>query len=78
MDIDEWMDKAKSTISKMEIGNKFVVKDLFEGVEWNNLNRGDRLFFGKHFKNQVSEDKISRVRYIGKLANNSSQYIIEG
>lgn len=77
MDVNKWMEKSISTISKMEAGKKFVVKDLFEGIEWNDLSRGDKLYFGKHFKSQVIDDKVLRVKYIGKLGNNSSEYIIE-
>lgn len=77
MDVNKRMEKSISTISKMDAGKKFVVKDLFEGIDWNDLSRGDKLYFGKHFKNQVIDGKVPRVKYIGKLENNSSQYIIE-
>ena len=39
-----------------------------------NLPVGDRLGFGKYFKNQVLENAVATVQYIGKAQNNSAQY----
>ena len=59
----------------MELGTHFVVKDLFEGYEWNSLSRGDRLSFGRVFKNAVQSGCVAGVMYEGKRANNSAGYV---
>lgn len=68
------MKKAESMISIMSKDKIFVVKDLFVGAYWNNLSKGNRLGFGKYFKNQVICNKVEGVTYIGKRANNTAQY----
>lgn len=78
MDYNELMRKAVKNLAKLETGQIFYVKDLFEGYFWNNLPKNDRLGFGKHFKNQVDSKRITCVSYAGKAKNNSAQYRFEG
>ncbi len=78
MDIGEWKAKALIAIEKIPPGTNFMVKDLFEGIDWNSLTKGDRLSFGRYFKNAVKENVISDVGYIGKATNNSAIYIKRG
>ena len=74
MNIEEWMNKARESISGIESGKFFIVKDLFDGYEWNSLPKGDRLSFGRYFKNAVVNKKVDGVHYAGKLDNNSAYY----
>ena len=74
MDYKYWMGKAIVKINTLETGVVFHLKDLFDGVEWNELPVGDRLGLGRYFKNEVLENSIPHVRYIGKAQNNSAQY----
>lgn len=50
LDTTAWMNKAKEKVNDLIAGTEFVLKDLFEGIEWNSLSVGDRLLFGKFFK----------------------------
>lgn len=74
MDNKYWMGKAINKINSLEKGKVFLLKDLFDGVEWTELSVGDRLGFGRYFKNEVFENSIPYVRYIGKAQNNSALY----
>lgn len=74
MDYSDLLDKANKCIEKIQIGKVFCVKDLFKGTEWKSLKKGEKLGFGKYFKNKVMNDYISNVEYIGKADNNSAQY----
>lgn len=74
MNSELWMGKARESLRKIKPGAMFSAKDLFEGVEWNNLPKGDRLGFGRYFKNAVISGAIANVEYIGKKQNNSAQY----
>ncbi len=61
-------------IKQMKPCTVFFVKDLFEGMEWKHLSRGDKLAFGRFFKRKVELGQVPRVRYYGKADNNSAQY----
>lgn len=75
MNNEEWMNKARVTISEIGPGKSFVVKDLFEGYEWNFLTAGERRNFSKHFKNCVQNSQVPGVTYVDKKSNNSAYYI---
>lgn len=74
MEYNELLRKAEKQINRLQVNDIFRLKDLFRGTEWNNLERGDKLGFGKYFKNAVENGMIPNVVYIGKADNNSSQY----
>ena len=74
MNNSHWMNKAKVSISQLKSNQIFLLKDLFDGIEWNNLAKGDRLSFGKYFKNEVIEGNVLHITYIGKAQNNSAKY----
>ena len=72
-----WIGKARESIAKIPKRTVFVAKDLFEGYEWNGLSRGDKLSFGRTFKNTVTSGGLAGVRYLGKRDNNSAEYMKE-
>lgn len=74
MDINELFEKAKAQTEKIKPNTRFVVKDLFLATEWSDIPRGVRINLGKHFKNQVINDKVPNIKYVGKSQNNSSTY----
>lgn len=76
MDYDNWLEKAKRNIdTKLKVGKKFEVRDLFDGVEWNELSKGDRINFGKFFSNAVKEGKIPAIERIKRGDNNHARYV---
>jgi hypothetical protein len=74
MNYSELFERANKNISTIKIGQLFLAKDLFPGTEWNRLKKGEKLSFGKQFKNAVLDGKYPSVEYIGKAENNSAQY----
>lgn len=74
MDYSEWLDRAGKQIEKIPAGHIFVAKDLFSGTDWNQLSKGEKLNFGKQFKNAVMDGEFPGIKYIGKADNNSAQY----
>lgn len=74
MDYSKLLEEARERIATISIGQIFRVKDLFPGTQWNQLQRGEKLSFGKRFKNAVSDGEFPNVVYIGKAENNSAQY----
>ena len=74
MDYLAWMDKTRRKIESLSVSTEFCLKDLFEGTQWCQLSVGERLNFGKYFKNEVLEGNVSNISYIGKAPNNSAKY----
>ena len=69
-----WLSRAIDKANTLSGGTEFCLKDLFDGVEWNALDVGSRLGFGKYFKNEVTEGHIPSIVYLGKAQNNSAKY----
>ena len=74
MDYSELLEKANTRIAAIPSGQVFLAQDLFPGTEWNQLQKGEKLNFGRQFKAAVLDEKFPRVVYIGKAENNSAQY----
>lgn len=74
MDLLLYMNKAISKTGTVAYGTEFVLKDLFDGIEWNNLTDGEKRDFGRNFKYEVGKGHIPNIVYIGKAQNNSSKY----
>lgn len=74
MDYEHWLYKAMDGIERTPYNALFLVKELFQGTEWNDLPKGDKLRFGAYFKTLVTEGKIPNINYVSKANNNSAQY----
>ncbi len=74
MDFDEWMEDAISSVAQLPRGTPFTLKNLFEGCHWNALSKGDRLKFGKYFKNQVIMNVVNGVVYVDTPSGKPAQY----
>lgn len=74
MDYIALLNKAKTKIELLPVGERFEVKSLFQGVDWEKVSVGQRRSFGKFFSNEVDDGKVSHVRKIGKASNNHMQY----
>ncbi len=75
MDYDTWTKKALKQIEKIEPNAPFILKNLFEGYEWEALTAGERRLFGIHFSNEVKDGRIKNIEKIEKRQNNSAQYV---
>ena len=74
MDYQHLMLKANQGLGKVKVGQEFLVKELFQGTEWSNLSRGEKLGFGRFFKREVLGGRVPGVEFIKKTDNNSSKY----
>ena len=74
MDFESWLKSAKNATLVLNDGTVFCLKDLFSGVQWNTLTRGQKLTCGKLFKNAVLRGEVCGINYIGKADNNSALY----
>ena len=70
MDYVFWANKAIMKIGTLEDGKIFTLKSLFTGIEWDELTNGERKSFGRYFKNEVRNRKISSVQIAEELKTN--------
>ena len=75
MDFAKWLKEAEISIkTKVKSGSIFEVKELFDGVKWNNLPKGDRISFGRFFSNEVDEGNITGIKKLPRGKNNHTRY----
>ena len=71
----EWIASARTATTSIAPNHIFVLKDLFDGIIWARLERGEKLELGRQFKHSVMQNAIPSVKYYGKAQNNSARYI---
>ena len=74
MNYEQWVCMAISKTGSLQKGTIFLLKDLFNGIQWSKLNNGERRELGRQFKHKVTSGIVPKVIYIGKAQNNSAQY----
>lgn len=67
---------AVNETSKINSGEKFLLKDLFKGYEWNQISRSDRLLLGTLFLNHVHISKVG-ILAVEKTTSRQQQYLKE-
>lgn len=76
MDYEQWMKRAELAIeTEIQPGKKFEVKHLFPGHEWEDLPKGDRTSFGRHFSDAVKEGRLTNVVRCENGKSHHNQYI---
>ncbi|MCC2255470.1 single-stranded DNA-binding protein [Ruminococcus sp. CLA-AA-H200] len=72
-DVNKLLEQAISEINFVEVGEIFLVKDLFKGYEWKRIPRSDRHLLGTLFLNYINA--VSKVVVpIEKTSSNQQQY----
>ena len=74
MDYDLWINKAIMKIGELDVDTIFVLKDLFTGVEWNELQKGEKSNLGRKFKIVVENGKIPDISLIESPKGTSNTY----
>lgn len=75
-DANVLLEQAVLETKKLLPGEKFLVKELFRGYEWNRISRSDRLLLGTLFLNYIkthSED----IDILGKTSSGQQMYIVK-
>lgn len=72
----ECLKLAIQEVKNLDPGEKFLVKDLFKGYEWNRLAIGDRRSLGSLFLHEVKDGDLKDEIKIGvKSSANQQLYI---
>lgn len=72
-DMNDLLEDAIKETKKVVSGEKFLLKDLFKGYEWNRISRSERLLLGTLFLNYVNTNKCN-VAAIKKTSSGQQQY----
>lgn len=74
IDVNNLLTQAISETTKLNVGEKFLVKDLFKGYEWNRIPRNTRLLLGTLFLNAVNNNADLKIQTIEKSSSNQQKY----
>lgn len=72
-DVNKLLENALMETENVVPGEKFLLKDLFKGYEWNRISRSDRLLLGTLFLNYVKTFKDNIVA-VEKTSSGQQQY----
>ncbi len=73
--LDELYAIAVDTVMKeIEIGEEFMVKDLFRGFEWNRIPKGIRTKLGSMFLSYVNREVSAEYVPVRKTPQNQQVY----
>ena len=74
-DIESLVSHAIAEVPNLQSGEKFMVRDLFVGYEWNRLSNYVRAQVGHGFYHQYANvESVSKVEVLNKSARNQQQY----
>lgn len=76
--LNELFEQAKKSTEDVSTNEKYIVKDLFRGFEWNRIPKGFRTKLGGMYLRDVEEKRIKNIKALGKTAQNQQIYIKEG
>ena len=72
-DVNSLLEKAVKETKNVFSGEKFLVKDLFKGYEWNRISRSERLLLGTLFLNYINTTK-GIITAIENTSSGQQQY----
>ncbi len=61
MDYEQWINKILVKIGALSKDQSFTLRELFSGIEWNELSTGQKRELGRRFKNEVINNKVPDV-----------------
>ena len=72
-DVNYLLEKAVLETENSSNGEKFLIKDLVKGYEWNRISRSDRLLLGTLFLNYINSSEKNIIA-IEKTSSGQQQY----
>lgn len=68
------LEEAIQELDNVKSGTIFIVKDLYRGYKWNEIDKNIRLDLGRTFLNQVKSGTIKNVVTLEKNSSNQQKY----
>ena len=75
-DVNNLLENAVMETKNVLPGEKFLLRDLFKGYEWNRISRSDRLLLGTLFLNYV-HNTSTRLVPIEKTSSGQQRYKVK-
>ena len=75
IDYDKLIEETKSKVARLPHNTQFVLKDLFLGLCWEQIPRGERSYFGRYFKYAVQRGDVPNVCIYGENKIHSTLYL---
>ncbi len=72
-DVDNLLDMAKHESHLLNAGEKFVLRDLFKGYQWDRINDTDRRLVGKRFWDYVHHE-VEHIEPLDKSDLDQQKY----
>lgn len=63
------------TLSDLQSGEEFIVKQLFRGFEWERIDKGNRTKLGSMFFNYSNNNGSNIIEPLGKTPQNQQKYM---
>ena len=76
MNVNDLLYQAVNEILNLNVGEVFLVRDLFKGYEWNRIPRSDRLLLGTLFLNHIHKDG-GKIQVIEKTSSGQQRYKVQ-
>lgn len=73
---NELLAEATRELEKLQSGETFIVKDLFQGIRWNRFPRSERILLGTLFLNYVKAERPD-IKPTGKNGANQQKYTMK-
>ncbi len=61
MNYELWINKVLVKLGALNKGQLFTLRELFSGIEWNELSTGQKRELGRRFKNEVINKRVPDV-----------------
>ena len=74
MNKHEWLEEAVNRIDKLPHGKVFEIKELFNGIEWNELNAKEKQGFGRFFSSAYNDEKINNIERVNNHNKGANRY----
>lgn len=74
MELQELYNLSIAAVSDVDSGEKFMVRDLFRGFEWNRIPKGYRTKLGGMFFTYATGYGSNTIESLGKTAQNQQMY----
>lgn len=72
--LQDLFDEAINTLSDLNTGEVFIVKQLFRGFEWERIPRGNRTKLGAMFFAYANNKGAKILKPLGKTPQNQQKY----
>lgn len=73
--LEELFKIAKVTATELKKDEKFIVKELFRGFEWERISKGTRSKLGAMFFSYSKNEGTGIITSLGKTPQNQQKYI---